>query len=404
MIRSLTPVPFRFPRGGVCMLLGAMMILTFKATAEDKPKPKPETDVLVLSNGDTLHGLFLNSVGGKVNFHSNPLGDISIDWDDVKELHTAGKFAVLDKTVKLRAKKDMKQVPIGTLQVADKAVTVHTEGTPPPAPIPVGNAEYIIDQPTLDKQVYHLPSLLSGWNGGATAGATLVAATQNNYNFSGSLGLIRVVPSVTWLDPRNRMSVDFSGSYGKITQPAYFVGDLRVPATETKSAIYHAGFERDQYITPRVYALGMMAFDHNFAQNLQLQQIYGGGLGWTVVKTEQQELDLKGTVQYERQEFITGTSTSNPNLIGSTFGADYLLAAKHFTFVQQLQYIPAYNDPHAYSANETNTLTFPVFKNFGFSFGTLDSYLNNPPASLPPTQRNSFQFTMGLTYAIKSKY
>jgi hypothetical protein len=311
---------------------------------------------------------------------------------------------VLDKTVKLRAKKDIKQVPIGTLQVADKAVTVHTEGTPPPAPIPVGNAEYIIDQPTLDKQVYHLPSLLSGWNGGATAGATLVAATQNNYNFSGSLGLIRVVPSVTWLDPRNRMSVDFSGSYGKITQPAYFVGDLRVPATETKSAIYHAGFERDQYITPRVYALGMMAFDHNFAQNLQLQQIYGGGLGWTVVKTEQQELDLKGTVQYERQEFITGTSTSNPNLIGSTFGADYLLAAKHFTFVQQLQYIPAYNDPHAYSANETNTLTFPVFKNFGFSFGTLDSYLNNPPASLPPTQRNSFQFTMGLTYAIKSKY
>jgi hypothetical protein len=404
MIRSLTPVPFRFPRGGVCVLLGAMTVLIFNATAQDKPKPKPETDVLVLSNGDTLHGLFLNSVGGKVNFHSNPLGDISIDWDDVKELHTAGKFAVLDKTVKLRGKKDMKQVPIGTLQVADKAVTVRTEGTPPPAPIPVENAQYIVDQPTLDKQVYHLPSLFSGWNGGATAGATLVAATQNNYNFSGSLGLIRVVPSVSWLDPRNRMSVDFSGSYGKITQPAYFVGDLRVPATETKSAIYHAGFERDQYITPRVYALGNVAFDHNYAQNLQLQQIYGGGLGWTVVKTEQQELDLKGTVQYERQEFITGTSTSNPNLIGSTFGANYLLAMKHFTFVQQLQYIPAYNDPHAYSANETNTLTFPVFKNFGFSFGTLDSYLNNPPVSLPPTQRNSFQFTMGLTYAIKSQY
>jgi hypothetical protein len=36
--------------------------------------------------------------------------------------------------------------------------------------------------------------------------------------------------------------------------------------------------------------------------------------------------------------------------------------------------------------------------------GTLDSYLNDPPTSLPPTKRNSFQFTMGLTYAIKSKY
>jgi hypothetical protein len=54
--------------------------------------------------------------------------------------------------------------------------------------------------------------------------------------------------------------------------------------------------------------------------------------------------------------------------------------------------------------NEANTLAFPAYKNFSFSVGTLDSYLNFTPASLPPTKHNSFQFTMGLTYAIKSKY
>jgi hypothetical protein len=113
---------------------------------------------------------------------------------------------------------------------------------------------------------------------------------------------------------------------------------------------------------------------------------------------------VKGTVQYERQSFITGTSTTNPNLIRSTFGAAYLLQLKFLTFTQQLQYIPAYNEPSAYSANESNTVTFPAYKNLGLSFGTLDSYLNNPPISEPPTKRNSFQFTMGLTYAIKSKY
>jgi hypothetical protein len=384
----------------MCVLLGAILCVTFAANAEDKPKPKPETDVLVLSNGDTLHGLFVSSVGGKVNFHSNPLGDISIDWDDVKELHTAGKFAVLDKTVKLRGKKHMQQVPIGNLDVADKSVTIRTESAPLPAPIPVANAQYIIDQPTLDKQVYHVPPFFSGWNGGANAGATLVGATQDQYAFSAGVGLVRVVPTMTWFDPRNRTSFNVSASYGKITEPAY----LSVPKNVTKSSIFHADFERDQYFTPRVYALGMMAFDHNYSQNLQLQQIYGGGLGWTVVKTPVQEFDLKGTVQYERQSFITGTSTTNPNLIGSTFGASYLLSLKFLTFTQQLQYIPAYNDPHAYSANETNTVTFTAYKNFGFSFGTLDSYLNNPPISQPPTQRNSFQFTMGLTYAIKSKY
>lgn len=58
----------------------------------------------------------------------------------------------------------------------------------------------------------------------------------------------------------------------------------------------------------------------------------------------------------------------------------------------------------AYSAYETNTFSFPAYKNLGFFIGTMDSYLNNPPLSAPPTKHNSFQFTMGLTYAIKSKY
>jgi hypothetical protein len=81
-----------------------------------------------------------------------------------------------------------------------------------------------------------------------------------------------------------------------------------------------------------------------------------------------------------------------------------MLHLKRVTYGQGISYIPAYNTPRAYSANETNTLAFPAFKNLGFSVGTIDTYLNDPPLSAPPTKRNSFQFTMGLTYSIKSKY
>jgi len=77
---------------------------------------------------------------------------------------------------------------------------------------------------------------------------------------------------------------------------------------------------------------------------------------------------------------------------------------KLLTLTQSLSFIPAYNNSSAYSANETDTFAFPAYKNLSFSLGTMDSYLNDPPVSLPPTKKNSFQFTMGLTYAIKSKY
>jgi Protein of unknown function, DUF481 len=389
MVRFVSHSALRVLRG--CELFVFAAVIPCLCAAQSKPAKDP--DVLVLSNGDTLHGTLVSAVGGKVNFHSDPLGDVSVSWDKIKELHTAQKFAVLDKTVKLSRKDQGKQIPTGSMDVAGDSVTLHGEGAP--APIPVKNAEYIVDRPTLDKQLYHDPSFLAGWNGGATAGATLVNATQNQYTFSGGLSLIRAVPSVPWLNPRNRTSAAFTGSYGKITEPG---------TPELKSSIYHIEAERDQYFSPRVFALGQVAFDHNFSQNLQLQQIYGGGFGWTAIKTEKQEADLKGTIQYEKQQFIQTSPGANQDLIGSTFSISYGLKAKLLTFTQELTYIPAYNNPHSYSAGETNSVTFPTYKNLGFSLGTIDSYLNGPPPSVPPTKRNSFQFVMGLTYSIQSKY
>lgn len=363
------------------------------------------SDVVVLSNGDTLHGKLVNSADGKITFHSDALGDITISWDKIKELHTNGSYAVLDKTVKLRGKKDAGAIPTGQLEVTNNSIAVRSEKATTHAPIPVANAQFIMDTSTLDKQLYHQPGFFTGWNGAATAGAAIVTATENQYTFSGGVGLVRVVPTVSWLATRDRTSIDFTGSFGKITQPAYTdpASGIVVPAVVTKSSIYHAGAERDQYFSSRFFALAQTAFDHNYGQDLDLQQIYGGGFGWTFLKTPKQEADLKATIQYEKQQFISG-SFANQNLIGSTISLAYVLHHKLVTYTQGFAYIPAFNNPHAYSANETNTFAFPAYKNFSFSLGTLDSYLNNPPDSLPPTKRNSFQFTMGVTYAIKSKY
>ncbi len=375
-----------------------------RCAAEDK-KPTASSDTLILSNGDTLHGKLVRETDGTITFHSDSLGDVTITWDKIKELHAAEDFVVLDKTVKRRGKRASEQLPTGAVDANSESVTVHPAGQQAaPQPIPTKNAQFIVDKPTLDKQLYHEPGFFTGWNGAATAGATLVSATQNQYTFSGSLGLVRAVPTVTWLDTRNRTSADFNASFGKLTQPAYTTPAGPVAATTTKSSILHFDAERDQYFSPRFFGLAQTAFDHNFSQDLDLQQIYGGGAGWTFAKTPKQIADLKATLQYEKQSFISGSGSANQDLIGSTISADYSLKLKLLALAQTVEYVPAFNNPRAYSAQESDTVTFPTYKNFGFTVGTMDSYLNDPPATLPPTKRNSFQFTMGVTYAIKSSY
>jgi hypothetical protein len=394
--------------------VAAVLMAGLHAAAQPKPAPNPAPDVLVLSDGDTLHGKFVSEVSGKVTFHTESLGDVTLTSDKIKELHTTEKMAVFDNRVKATGRHRKVQFASGVIDATSEAVVVHPDSGATIPPIPLKNAQFIMDQATLDKQLNHEPNFFEGWNGSATAGATIVSATENQYTVSGGVNLVRAVPNVSWLDTRNKTLFGFTESYGQITQPAYSYSPaagappVAVPSVVTKSSITHFGAERDEYFSPRVYALAQVAFDHNFSQDLQLQQIYGGGVGWTVVKDPKQEMDLKGTIQYEKQAFIAGTGNTNQNLIGSTFAANYVLHLKLLNYTQGLSFIPAYNNFHAYSASETDTVSFPAYKNFSFSVGTLDTYLNDAPflatASTPPTKPNSFQFTMGLTYAIKSKY
>lgn len=367
--------------------------------------PTAPPDVIIFTNGDQLSGTFIREVAGTVAFHSDIVGDINIPWAKIKELRTGTKMAILDKSVTPRRGKIPANLPEGRLTIEDNLITVHPDNNAMIQPIPVANAQYIIDKTTLDKQIFGHPGILQGWNGPVTAGATIVQATQKQYTFTGAVSLVRVVPTVTWLNPSNRTTFDFTGSYGKITQPAYTSEGVFYPETDTKSAIYHADAERDEYFSPRMYALAQTSFDHNYSQGLDLQQIYGGGIGDTVLKQPKQQLDVKATVQYEKQDFINATDGTNQNLIGSTFAGVYLLKLpRGVIFNQQVAYIPAYNNFNAYSATESDTVAIPFYKNLSFSVGTLDSYLNNPVPSVPPTLRNSFQFTFGATYVIKSKY
>ena len=108
-------------------------------------------DVLVLSNGDTLHGKFVSSMQGTVTFHSDVLGDLAVAWDKVKELRTAEKFAVLESGVKVHGRKEETHLPEGKLAVENQSIIIETEGVPAPPPIPTKNALYILDVAVLDK-------------------------------------------------------------------------------------------------------------------------------------------------------------------------------------------------------------------------------------------------------------
>ena len=377
-----------------------MLLLVEAALAQ--AKPPAASDVLVFVNGEQLTGTLTGATAAGVSFNSSMAGAITVPWAKVKTLTSAQHFALIEKNLKLSKRDALTVVPVGSVQADDKTLTVATATGPRTEPI--GNTSMLMNAAAFDRALRKV-SLLQGWAGSLTAGASLVRATENSTTFNGSITLTRGIPLVTWIPARDRSLINYSQSYGTTSQ-----GGLLTDETN----IFHANFERDQYFSSRLYGFGSLTFDHNFSSQLGLQQAYGGGVGITVIKNARQELDFKADLHYEKQSFfdtVSGPTATlqDQNLLGSTFTENWLrhLSTKGLILTEFGSISPAWHQtnsstqqPNAYSAHVDGALKFPVYKGFAFNIGAVEDFLNNAPAG---SKRNSNQFTTGITYTLQPR-
>ena len=143
--------------------------------------------------------------------------------------------------------------------------------------------------------------------------------------------------------------------------------------------------------------------DHNFGNGLQLQQAYGAGLGWSIIKAPKEGFDIKATLLYQQQQFYNGVEsglgTPSVNLIGADLNESWSRTFAHnVKFNEYVTLTPTFNIERAYSAVANANFVFPVYKRLNFTLSSTDNYLGDPPEGF---RRNSFQFTAGITYVVK---
>jgi Protein of unknown function, DUF481 len=354
---------------------------------------KPAPDVIVFTNGDQLTGTLERADGDSFVFKSDVVGEVTVSADKIKEMHAGGKFVALKKSEKIT--RTSKQP--GTLSYGDNAITVADTKSGTPETVPVKDLAHLIDSATYDHEVTSNPGIWYGWNGSISGGITLVESTQTGQTYNLAANLIRQVPSVAFLPPRTRSTINVLETYGKITQPVIPQTTPPTPDTVAKTSIFHADAEHDKYFTSKMYGLVGVSFDHNFAQGLNLQQIYGAGLGWTLIQTPVQQFDVKADVHYERQNFQPPTVSTN--LVGSSFTELYHRnLPRKILFTETGTFIPAWNDSSAYSAIFGAGLQLPTYKRFSLNLNLLDNYLHQPAFGY---KSNSLQFVTGVLYTLK---
>jgi hypothetical protein len=371
-----------------------------KKTAEPEAKKEPEIkEELTLKNGDRLTGQLMNSTGTEIKFKSDLAGEVTVKWENVKELKSRREFAVVPKDVK--DARNSLLIPQGTIKIGEKSILVSPLAGAPAGEvakpgvsktvsaaakeIPTPQIENVVDDATYQKEIHKRIGFKSGWDGHITTGTSMIYSTQNSYLFQVDTALKRSVPTVSWLDPKLRTTINFTLSAGKTTQPG----------TETAiTNIYHVDAERDEYFSKKGYYLQALSFDHNFSQGLVLQQNYGLGIGSTLFKREDSEFDVTADLHYESQQFNATANVEqlSLHLVGSTLTEKYTRKWGRVHFDEKLLADIAWNNANAFSASGTSSVRMDVYKKLAFSVSTIDNFLNNPQVGY---KKNSFQFSTG---------
>jgi Protein of unknown function, DUF481 len=218
---------------------------------------------------------------------------------------------------------------------------------------------------TFHHEIQNESDLLYGWAGSITLGASLVDATNSNQTYTGSVALIRSIPTIAWLPPASKTTLNLSGTYGLAKNPEIISdGEIFQAASISKTNILHGDAEWDKYLSPAIFALVNASADHNFGNGLQLQQAYGAGLGWSIIKQPKETFDVKATLLYQQQQFYngleSGLGTPSVNLIGADLNESWSRTFAHnVKFNEYITLTPTFNVVRAYSLWATQTSSFP---------------------------------------------
>jgi hypothetical protein len=392
---------FRFHAAGFSVVL--TMIWAVLALCGARAWAQAGTDTITFTNGDQLTGKLGKVVYGAVSFHSDVLGDLSIPLTKIKTMHTAEAFAAGSKEQRLTKKNVAEQLPTGKIALeGDTLKVLLPEGKV--REFPAKDIRFMLDEPAFQRELHNESDFFYGWYGTVTLGATLVKATNSAQTYTGAVALVRAIPTIAGLPAWSKTILNLSGTYGLAKDPLIVSGhDVFQTASVSKTDILHGDLEYDKFFTPMVFGLVNGSADHNFGNGLQLQQSYGAGIGWGILRSPQNDLAVRAILQYEQQQFYNGITsglgTPTTNLVSTAISERWSRTFAHnVKFNEYVTLNPTFNVVRAYSGVAGASFVFPVHKNLNFSVSTTDNYLGDPPEGF---QRNTFQFTSGITYTLK---
>lgn len=365
----------RIPR-----FLAAVLVILSIAPAVFADSP----DTVTLKNGDHLTGTVSAIDGQQMTLTTDAAGAIKIKWSSVQAMTTQKAFYV--------ATPDNKTVS-GPLTYDGTNLIVHTSSGDVTVPITQTMVVRSTDQQQAYEKSLH-PRLIDDWAGGLNIGLALARGNSDtttfNTAFTGDRKTLRDEIKLSVSSIYATSGTSTSGAPGGVT------------ADEILAAAAY-----DKNITRRLFAFASGAFTHDALEDLNLQSIYSGGLGWHLINSPKTTLDIDLGMNYTRASYgrsasaTTAAVSVNRNFPGVTAGEALMHKFGQSTvFTETFTIYPTLTQLDQYSFALNTSVVTKIKKWLGWQTTLTDNYVANPPiaGTVPNDVVLSTGFNISFTY------
>ena len=226
--------------------------------------PMPDTfDWIQLTSGEWLKGKITAMYEEKLEFDSKELDELTIDWEDIKEIRSAG-------TMQIGFQQDV--VATGQLLVEGNTVRV------------MGEEDQFYSRSDLLTITAGAPKEINYWSGKLTLGANIREGNTDQLEFSTEANFKRRTP-------RNRVNFDYLGNFNRT------FGEVAAD-NQRANAGWDKFFSKRFFWTP-VYG----EYYRDPFQNIASRWTLGMGVGYTLIDTKKTDWEISGGLAYQTTQF-----------------------------------------------------------------------------------------------------
>jgi putative salt-induced outer membrane protein YdiY len=325
-------------------------------------------DQVSLKNGDRLSGTIVKSDGKTLDLHTDYAGDITLTWDAVSGIQSAGPLHL-----ELQNGKTVS----GPVTTSDGKLEVATKSGPVEASVAEVKSVRGESEETAYEKALH-PGILQEWKAGLNTGFALTRGNSETKNFSLAFTATRQT---------------LHDKLGLYASSVYASNDAPTAVPHTNANTEGGGLRYDHDLSKKVFAYVGTDFFANALQELNLRSVFGGGIGYHAIKTDATTLDLLAGLNYTRESY----TTFSRNFAALTLGEEFMHKLGKSTLLNEKALIfPNLNSAGDYRGTFDFATVTKISKRLGWQNSFSDIYVTNPPLG---TKKNDVVLTTGLNVA-----